>query len=227
VGSREAFPRALRKPVLQTLPVAIVQLPRLTLSDASLWLRQRGVDRQLGGEDRPIRGCLLADRGHGFIFLDGSLELNEERVTLAHEVAHFWLHYEKPRAAAISTLGEQVRSALDGDRPFSAAEKFSAVVRNVPVGAYQHTLDRGHNGLPNAATLRMEQEADLLGFELLAPSGKVRGDSAPGADCVNLLATCFGFPTAEAELWGKWIDAGRHHDPFISRLQIGARKIST
>lgn len=116
VGIREPFPRDLRRAVLQALPVAIVQLPRLTLRDASQWLRQRGVDRELGGQDRLVRGCLLADRGHGFIFLDGSIETNDERITLAHEVAHYWLHYEKPRATAIAALGEQVRKALDGDR---------------------------------------------------------------------------------------------------------------
>ena len=226
VGKREPFPRDLRKPVLQALPVAIIQLPRLTLGDASNWLRQRGVDRQLGGQDRLVRGCLLADRGHAFIFLDGSLEPNEERITLAHEIAHYWVHYEKPRATAIAALGETVREALDGDRAFSPTEQFSALVRAVPVGTYQHALDRGHDGLPTAATLRMEREADLLGYELLAPSGKVRADSAPGQDCVDLLCTCFGFPRAEAELWGGWIDAGRHLDPFISRLQRGAQKLS-
>jgi hypothetical protein len=226
VGARELFPRNLRKSVLQALPVAIVQLPRLTLGEASRWLRARGVDRQLGSQDRMVRGCLLADRGHGFVFLDGSLEPEDERITLAHEVAHYWLHYEKPRATAIAGLGERIREALDGDRPFSPAEQFSAVVRNVPVGTYQHTLDRGHNGLPNAATLRMEREADVLAFELLAPSGKVRADSAPGQDCVDLLCTCFGFPAAEAALWADWIDAGRHEDSFITRLQRGARKLS-
>lgn len=226
VGKREPFPRNLRKSILKAFPVAIVQLPRLTLGDASRWLRARGVDRQLGGQDRMVRGCLLADRGHAFIFLDGSLEPEDERITLAHETAHYWLHYEKPRATAIAALGEQVRPALDGDRPLSPTEQFSAVVRNVPVGTYQHTLDRGHDGLPCPAALRMEQEADLLGFELLAPSGKVRADSAPGEDCVDLLCTCFGFPAAEAALWATWIDAGRYQDGFISRLQFGARNLS-
>lgn len=225
VGAREPFPRNLRKPLLQALPVAIVELPCLSLSNASQWLHQRGVDRQFGGRDRRVRGCLLADRGHGFIFLDGCLEPDDERITIAHEVAHFWLHYAKPRAIALDALGERVREALDGDRPFSPAERFSAVVRNVVVGMYQHALDRGHDGLPNAPTLRMEREADLLGFELLAPSGKVRADSAPGQDCVDLLCACFGFPASEAALWADWIDAGRHEDAFISRLQSGARKL--
>jgi hypothetical protein len=141
-------------------------------------------------------------------------------------VAHYWLHYEKPRATAIEALGEGIREALDGDRSFTPAEKFSAAVRNVPVGAYQHTLDRGHDGLPSAATLRIEREADLLGFELLAPSGKVRADSAPGQDCVDLLRSSFGLPAADAAMWADWIDAGRHHDAFISRLQRGAQKLS-
>lgn len=224
---REPFPRDLRKPVLRSFPVAIIQLPRLSLGDASRWLRQRGVDRQLDGHDRLVRGCLLADRGHAFIFVDGSLESEDERITLAHETAHYWLHYQKPRSTAIAALGETIIEALDGDRALSPSEKFSAVMRNVPIGTYQHTLDRGHDGLPSALTLAMEREADLLGFELLAPSGKVRSDSAPGQDCIELLCTCFGFPIAEATLWAKWIDARRHHDGFISRLQLGARKISS
>src|SRR5947209_3261645 len=95
-GSDETFPRQLRGPVTSVLTVSIVTLPKLTLSDAANWLRRRGASIS-PPYDRPVRGFLVAKRGNGFIFLDGGLSPEEERVTLAHELAHFLHHYQAPR----------------------------------------------------------------------------------------------------------------------------------
>lgn len=227
VGDDEPFPRDLRRAVTNTLPLAVVHLPRLTISHASAWLLERGVEGALTAPDRPLRGCLIAHRGHGFIFLDGALGPDEERVTLSHEVAHFLRHYERRRAAAARKMGPAILEALDGDRPLTAAEQVSAALREIPVGVYRHTMGRdGTTGRPDAHTVELEAEADLLGFELLAPSWRVAKSSTPGADCRDLLQVAYGFPPASAVAWARWIDARRAPDPFLARLEVSAKKVS-
>ena len=226
VGEAEPFPRELRRPVTNTLPVAVVHLPRLTISDASAWLSERGVEGTLTAADRPLRGCLVAHRGHGFIFLDGGLEPDEERVTLSQEVSHFVRHYERRRVAAARKMGPAILEALDGDRPLTAAERVSAVLRDIPVGVYRHTMGRDGAGRPDAHTMELEAEADLLGFELLAPSWRVAKSSMPGADCRELLQVAYGFPSESALAWARWIDARRAPDPFLARLEVAAKKVS-
>src|SRR5205085_1929243 len=135
-------------------------------------------------------------RGHGLIFLDGTLAVDEERLTLAHEVAHFIHHYQSPRAIALSVLGEGIRPVLDGDRPLSAHEKLSSVLRQVPIGMFTHALERSTNGFPDEDTLRLEIEADLIGFELLAPSGRVAATTNPGTSCCDALRQTYGLPAS-------------------------------
>lgn len=227
VGEAEPFPRQLRRPVTRTLPVAVVHLPRLTISSAQAWLSDRGVGDALPVPDRALRGCLVAHRGHGFIFLDGTLADGEERMTLAHEVAHFLRHYERRRAVAVRKLGPAILEALDGQRALTSAERVSGVLRNVPLGVYRHTLGRNADGRPDEYTLGLEAEADLLGFELLAPSWKVVRSSSPGSDCRELLETAYGLTPDCALAWARWIDARRPRDTFMDRLELATKKVST
>lgn len=224
VGDAEPFPRELRRAITNTLPVAVVHLPRLTISQVGAWLSERGVESALAVPDRPLRGCLVAHRGHGFIFLDGALGPDDERVTLSHEVAHFIRHYERRRTEAMRKMGPTILEALDGDRPLTTAEHVSAVLRDIPVGVYRHTMGRDCDGRPDAQTLSLEAEADLLGFELLAPSWRVAKSSAAGSDCRDLLQVAYGFPSPSAWAWARWIDARRAPDRFLARLEMAAKK---
>src|SRR5262245_11884444 len=82
VGKPEPFPRQLRRAIIKVLPVAIISLSRLTLSAAAYWLERRGAPCFAPCSDRAVRGFLVARGGHGFIFLDGSMAPDEERLTL-------------------------------------------------------------------------------------------------------------------------------------------------
>lgn len=201
----------------------MVHLPRLSIASAQEWLQDKGIDNALSVPDRELRGCLVAHRGHGFIFLDGTLTPDDERVTLAHEIAHFLRHYERPRNAALQTVGPGVLQAVDGDRPFTPAERVAGVLREVPLGVYQHALGRDGRGRPNTYTLQLETEADLLGFELLAPSRRVEESSTRGTDREELLRIAYGFPAESAVAWARWIDARRVPDHFIEQLKVAAK----
>lgn len=227
VGELEPFPRQLRRAIVNALSLAVIHLPRLSIRQARNWLSDRGVPDAFPAIDRNLRGCLVAHRGHGFIFLDGTMHPDEERVTLAHEVAHFLRHYERPRLMAVRKFGPDVTEALDGDRPFTAAERVAGVLREVPLGTYRHALTRDELGRPDHPTIMLEAEADLLGFELLAPSRQITRSSVPGPDCRELLVTAYGFPPDSALEWARWIDAGRTSDSVIDRLQLAAKKISS
>lgn len=225
VGEAEPFPRQLRRAATRTLSLAVIHLPRLSVREAQDWLSRHGVEDAFPAADRDLRGCLVANGGHGFIFLDGAMDPDEERVTLAHEVAHFLRHYERPRLMAVRKLGPEVTAALDGNRPLAASERVAGILRDVPLGPYRHALGRDEVGRPDEYTLTLEAEADLLGYELLAPSRRIASSSAPGQDCRELLELAYGFPPESALAWARWIDARRTTDRFLDRLQLAAKKI--
>ena len=172
-----------------------------------------------------MRGILVALRGHGFIFLDGTMDAKEERLTLAHELAHFLFHYQTPRAHALAVLGENIRPVLNGERAATPSEQLSSALREVPLGMFRHILDREEGGLPDANTLKIELEADLIAYELLAPSDDVAQRTAPGTPCREALEEIYGLPAGAAMAWGIWIDARRRSDdPLIARLAGCAKK---
>ncbi|MER3439575.1 MAG: hypothetical protein C4346_19370, partial [Chloroflexota bacterium] len=82
------------------IPVAVVFMPALTLERVHNWLERRGVPYRVDCASRRLRGCLVAAGGHGVIFIEGADPDDERRFTLAHEVAHFLLHYQHPRERA-------------------------------------------------------------------------------------------------------------------------------
>jgi hypothetical protein len=224
-GALEPFPRRLTATIAAVLPVAVVLLPKLTVAATANWLAKRGAGCLDSCPDRPLRGCLVAQRGHAFMFIDGSLGEEEHRLTVAHETAHFIHHYEAPRATALELLGASVAPVLDGDRPATPQEQLRGALRGVPIGIYAHMLDRSA-GRPDASISRFEAEADLIAFELLAPSNTVVRGTEAGADCATALEERFGMPHWAASRWGAWIDARRGGDRLFRRLQTAREKIS-
>ncbi len=217
-GAEEPFPRQLMTTVLGVLQVADVPLPGLTVAKAADWLARRGADCIGNVPDRQLCGFLVAQRGHAFIFIDSSLSAAEQRLTFAHETAHFLYHYEAPRLAAIEMLGETIKPVLDGDRAATPHERLRGALRDVPLGVYKHMLDRS-DGVPDATTSRLEAEADLIAFELLAPMDVVLRTTQAGDCCRTALEKRFGLPAWAAARWGAWVDAQRDGDSFLSRLQ--------
>jgi hypothetical protein len=221
-GVAEDFPRRLTPTIAAILPVPVILLPRLTIPAVVDWLGRHRVPCTPLSGSRRLRGCLVAQRGHGFMFVEGDLAEDEQRLTVAHETAHFLYHYEQPRALAYRLLGESILGVLDGDRAPTPSERLRGALRGVPVGVYTHTLDRDDDGRPNDEAARLETEADLIAFELLAPMATVRR-STGGRDYANVLVSRFGLPTWAAVRWGAWIGARSSGDGFIARLSEASK----
>jgi hypothetical protein len=223
VGFEEQFPRTLEGVIALALPVTTVRLPKLTPRSISTWLAQAGIQWNSHTRERPLRGFLIAHRGHGFIFVDGSMAQDELRLTIAHELAHFLLHYVPQREAAISRLGEGIQAVLDGDRPATPAEKLSGVLHGVQLGPCEHLIDRELSGALAEAALKVEVEADLLAFELLAPTRTVLSSSVHGEARRRVLMENFGFPAWAAGVWGGWLDSRFRENSLIQGLRVAAK----
>jgi hypothetical protein len=218
-GAPPAFARDLRGPAAW-FPFAVVELPGLRLAAVSEWLAVRGCRVPEGEPDRPLRGCLFADLGRGYAFLDASDEANERRFSLAHELGHFLRDYWHPREVVAARLGPGALEVLDGLRPPTREEQLHALLRNAAVGPFTHLLRRDESGRPlTPAECEAEVAADRLAFELLAPAS---GLGAPGdrGELVRKLIDVFGLPPAPAERYAALLvperpDAG----PLVRRVR--------
>ncbi|HEY8475659.1 MAG TPA: hypothetical protein VIN09_02185 [Chloroflexota bacterium] len=226
-GPPGPFPRDLEGPMLWALPLAVVKLPRLGLWAVREWLEGRRlvVHPALRQGDRPLRGCLVAAGGEGFVFVDGADPADERRVTLAHEVAHYLADYHAPRARLVRRLGPGVLAALDGRRPPTSEERGLAAVLGVPLRPHVHLLDRGPGGdVARALVHGAELRAHRLALELLAPAEAVRarliasGGPRLGRRLVpaltDLLVDEFGLPPGIAHRYARQL-AGADGQPTV------------
>jgi hypothetical protein len=88
-GLHDVFPRKIEQVVAFKLPLALVPLSPLTVAAIGRWLQQRDIARRLPNDRRDLCGCLVAHGGRGFIFLCDTDSPEEQRLTMAHETAHF------------------------------------------------------------------------------------------------------------------------------------------
>jgi hypothetical protein len=222
-GGLEAFPRSLRGSIARGLPVAVVYLPQLRLMGVRDWLVRNSVVCPCDQADRQLRACLVARSGHGFIFIDGTDPEEEQRFSLAHELAHFLRDYWQPRRLARQRLGEVVLEVFDGKRGPTAQERLQALVAQVPIGFHVHLLSRQGEEPADSTVAKAEEEADQLAYELLAPAAAVRVRAAhAGMDqpaLVEVLQKDFGLPPAPAKAYaGLLSPAGPPTDPLLLRL---------
>jgi Zn-dependent peptidase ImmA (M78 family) len=213
-GGREQFPRQLESPVLWALPVAVIKLPRLWVSDVEAWLIEKGIRFRFETANRRLHGSLLAYRGRGCILLDGSDSGSELRYSLAHETAHFILNYLRPRRKAASLLGPAVLEVFDGLRPPTVRERVHGILSRVPIGFHVHLMERTFNGNVNREILmEIEDSADLLALEIISPEEEVRRRVArfsnqtqrgkPMEIAAELLQEEFGLPSGVAESYAQ------------------------
>lgn len=213
-GRTEPFPRSLESSVTWALPLAIIKLPRLGLSELRSWLSRKGIHLHMGGPNRPLRACLLARGGRGLVVLDGSDPEDERRLSLAHEAAHFLVDYVHPRHKALEALGEAGREVLDGLRPPTLEERLMGVLRGVEVGVYTHLMGRSAAGEVNRLeVLAAEDRAGRIALELLAPRQSVLArlearairwhESSAVSAATEVLVKEFGLPQAIAEEYGR------------------------
>lgn len=170
-GGAPSLPCDMQTVITLALPLEIYPVPGLRVSHVLAWSRRVKIAHRMRGRDRRLHGCLLADRGKGTIFFDASDSNAEQRFTLAHELAHFLLDYQIPRQRAITILGASVLPVLDGERAPTLEERLHAVLSAVPLGIMSHVMERPDDGLPANFVIDIENRADRLALELLAPAG--------------------------------------------------------
>ncbi|PWS34389.1 hypothetical protein DFH01_25575 [Falsiroseomonas bella] len=195
-GGRARFgsPADVERAAARVLPVAVHRVASLHTGAVVRFLCRVGADPWLDGAPRPLRGCLIADAGKALILVDRDDPVDEQRMTIAHEVAHLLLHYLKPREEAVTAFGPRILAVLDRTRPATPGEKLSAALRNVPIEPFRHAMDRGHTGHAGVISA-MEDEADDLAVELLAPWRELRAMRGGGP---GPLRERFGLPAPVA-----------------------------
>jgi IrrE N-terminal-like domain len=208
-------PRDIKTAITLALPLEVYPVPALRVSHILAWTRRVQMPHRIRGRDRRLHGCLLADRGKGTIFVDASDADDEQRFTLAHELAHFLLDYQFPRQRAVNILGPSIRPVLDGERAPTLAERVHAVMSSVHLGTLSHVMERPESGLPPNMVLDIEDRADRLALELLAPVESVcallqqptapRGFDARLAYVTQLLTRRYGLPPAIAAVYARYV----------------------
>lgn len=198
------FPRNLAAEVPLRLRVTVVCLPRLTSESIRDWLAQRKLYHRVADLPRGLHGCMVAERGVGILFHDGQDTPEQQRFTLAHEVAHFVLDHLLPRARALRVLGEAILPVLNGRRAPTPEESVSALFERVSLGVQVKLMDRSPSGsFRTGRVAESERRADLLALELLAPAALVLPmlREVPRDEAVARVASRFGLPPAEARTY--------------------------
>jgi hypothetical protein len=209
---------------METFDLAVVHIPRLSIGAIADWLTSHGRSPIRFTADRILSGCLLAQRGYGIVFLDGGSDPDQRRLALAHEFAHFFAHYLEPRRKALARFGDAILSVLDGERQPTTAERLSEILRQTPLGGYENFLTRDAFGAPDHHTLAIEDEADMLALELLAPRDEVASRCGP-VPAMGDLVRHFGLPPTAATLWAEFLARQQpQRDPFILRLESAVKK---
>ena len=209
VGSTEPFPRRLEGSIAISLPVTIVSLPSLTVAKIEVWLRERQVQCPINVSDRTLSACVIAQGGHGIIFVDGSDSVDERRFSIAHDAGHFLADYWLPRIAALKKLGEGIRPVLDGFRPPTTDERIGGLIVGLPLPTFSSIMERDEEGLANTRdAIVREDVADQVALELLAPrrnldqllkKSRISWDSGGAVQqASDLLAVAYGIPTRVA-----------------------------
>jgi hypothetical protein len=169
-GSVEDFPRRLEGSIAIALPLSVVALPSLTVAQIVGWLRQRQVQCPINVSDRRVSACVIAQGGHGIIFVDGSDAMDERRFSIAHDTGHFLADYWLPRTSALRQFGEEIKPVLDGFRCATPQERLGGLVAGMPLPIFSSLMERGDDGLAEChETVAREDIADQVALELLAP----------------------------------------------------------
>lgn len=229
-GEVEAFPRRLERAIALALPVCVVKLPHLKLSVIENWLARRGAGWQFNCPSRAVRGCLIACGGEGVIFIDGADPEDEQRFTLAHELAHFLSDYWLARESALAKFGAAIAAVFDGLRRPSVTERVHAVLAGTALGVYTNLMERDETDSGfNSALGQIEDRADRIALALLAPLEEVLAladTSAPQfaarhVAITTLLRQHFGLPASIAAAYGRaLLDASGCGPSWVETLRL-------
>ncbi|MBJ6765257.1 ImmA/IrrE family metallo-endopeptidase [Myxococcaceae bacterium JPH2] len=213
------FPRDLiiEAPPPHLLPITFVGLRGLTVAAIEHWLVRRGLDCPMSGASRKLHGLMVWIEGKGILFHDLDDAEDEQRFTVAHELAHFVLEQRMPQARASRLFGAGIQAVLDGQRPPTPEERVSALLEHTPLSTQVDLLERGAQGeILQGSIRKAERRADQLAFEFLAPASQalavVNGTSA--AEGVTRLARTFGLPRHAAERYARLLRPSLHAPRF-------------
>ncbi|MCI0462691.1 MAG: ImmA/IrrE family metallo-endopeptidase [Gemmataceae bacterium] len=228
VGRPEPFPRALWRSILGSpFDLTVKEIPALSLRGVERYLAGLGVGWRCGDLDRPLRACLAACDGAGFIFLDASDAPAERTFSLAHELAHFLGHYWRPRQQACHRLGEGTADVVDGKRAPTPAERARAALAGISIGLHIHLMQRGPRRVVlSEAVAVAEEEADRLAYELLAPAAAVAARVGPRsgrAQVAEVLQHDFGLSPARAAEYAEILVPWPVVHPLLRRLSDAFR----
>jgi hypothetical protein len=210
-----AFPRDLHLPILLNLPLAVIEIDGLSVANLEDWLHRHRLPELAAVADRPLRGCLTAYAGVGVVFVDRSDSEDERRLTLAHEAGHFITDYLMPRETVIARRPDLL-DVLDGERPPTDTDQFSALLSDVPIGFHAHLLERDPHGAHlSSVTTGVEDRAERIALELLAPLRDVLAHHSTASvhDLAGLLRDHFGLPPGAATRYATHISAARPGPP--------------
>ncbi|MDC0713605.1 ImmA/IrrE family metallo-endopeptidase [Stigmatella sp. ncwal1] len=197
-----SFPRDLAAEVAVTLPISVVLLENLSPERIQKWLFRRGVHVEVSTLERSMHGCPVVKKGHGFIFLEAADAADEQRFSLAHEVAHFILDYLLPRNRALAAFDERISPVLDGNRSVSDEDFLVSFLERIPLGTRGKLMDRDGSGAIGLGKIEeAEKRADRLAFEILAPAAIALSvlKEAPLEKASSSLASGFGLPPHKAQ----------------------------
>ena len=215
------FPRDLAEDIPLALPLTVVPLPGLTPRKGLQWLvAHRLAHGGLVATDNRKHGFTVAHAGRGVLFLNSDDPRDEQRFTLAHEVAHFVLDHLQPRSRALSARGESIRPVLDGQQEPTVEEQLFSVLERMPYRTQANFMDRDDEGGPRTGqVMEAEQRADLLAFELLAPRRELLPllDQAGRKELEAELVSRFGLSVTEARTYARWLLLERpSRRPFLT-----------
>ncbi|HEY1187106.1 MAG TPA: ImmA/IrrE family metallo-endopeptidase [Gemmata sp.] len=197
VGDPPPFPRDLRTVACWLTDLEVQEVAGLTLASAAERFQREGIPATAPPIDRALHGCFGAFRERGLVLIDPNDAPDQLRFTFAHELAHFLHDYRQPRRAAVVRFGPSILEVLDGDRPATFTERLAGALRNVPLGAHAHFLERDTWGrVTDERAHEAERAADRLAFELLAPFDAVAPEGVARPALVARLISAFGLPPA-------------------------------
>ncbi len=198
------------------LSIFIIQLPDLTLKAVQEWVSRNNHPVRISADNRPLHGFLLAHKGIGTVFVNGTDPLEERRYTVAHEVSHFLLDYQIPRQNWIDAVGPAIIEVLDGEREPSLSERLQFITADLPSPfSIRHLSNGDLTAYDSHLVWRAEQRVDALAVELLAPFKEVMRqipiqESARSGFYVDyllsLLSVTFGLPASVCYPYAKYID---------------------
>ncbi|NOJ97074.1 ImmA/IrrE family metallo-endopeptidase [Corallococcus coralloides] len=216
------FPRAIVADAQKVLQVSFVSLNEVTTHTVQAYLSRRGWKSMPEGNDRDMHGCIVALRSTAFLFYSRKDPLEDQRFTAAHELAHFVLDHLVPRQKALRYFGGSILPVLDLQEKPTKEQLLTSALDGVPMKAQVHLMERDDLGdIPTGDVLRVEQRADRLAFEWLAPETVAMRvmKQGPSEERAARLQRAFGLPLRKAGIYARVL-AQREGAPRFSLSSV-------